>query len=123
MERNTELFNRIADAIELRPESHKQGAWGCGAAFCIAGHAAHIRGCTPFINPDGSESWALVTPPGGCETVTTHDFAREALGLDPLEAGDLFDAMWSPLEGKTVPEALRAFGRGDEINAYDEEDE
>ncbi len=102
--RNTGLFNRIADAIELRPESHNQKSWGCGTAFCIAGYAAHLEGCKSTIKLEVVENWA-----------------SEALGLNGDDEG-LFEGDWTPPKGMTVPEALRAIGRGAEINVYEEDE-
>jgi hypothetical protein len=98
-ERNTELFDRIADRIEERPDLHNQGVYGfgggCDTPHCIAGWAVALSG-------------GVVT--GGADTD-----ARALLKLNHREAGRLFSHRWKPHGGLTVPEALRAIGRGGAI--------
>ncbi len=119
MRRNTELFDEIADVIEAHPESYNQGTWGCGSAFCVAGHAASLSGCKASTG----ESLAYIIPPEDDDTelpldndgeITLNLWASKKLGLDYRE-DRLFDSEWLPPVGMTVPEALRAIGRGADI--------
>ncbi len=113
--RNTELFNRIADRIEKDPDTYNQHEWGCGTKFCVAGHVAVELGCkSSGVNSFGDPIWSLIITPSG-HRMATHDFARERLGLDDDDAYELFDAGWLPRDGGSVPDALRAIGRGEEI--------
>lgn len=115
--RNTLLFNRIADMLEIFPESYDQRHWGieqriapCSTAFCIAGHAAHETGWQPdssvtFLSWDDVERQS-----GRYQFEIAHVGALE-LGLTELEATILFDAAWKPKIG-TPAEALRHLGDG-----------
>lgn len=119
--RNTELFYRIADEIEVFPEEYKQGEWftprdaaPCGTAFCIAGHSAHLTGWVPAKTSGGQRDWTFLSPSvlhlG--EVFTCSSVGRHELGLTWNESSILFDGMWIPAEGLSVPDALRALGDG-----------
>ena len=122
--RNTELFYRIADEIELFPASYNQGAWGvelekkktaaaCGTAFCIAGHAAHLTGWQPTEDSwDGSPNWEAVVRPKKPWTENIINVGMNELGLTTTEQVYLFHADWKPKRGVSVPTALRAIGDG-----------
>ncbi len=116
--RNTELFDLIADTIEKRPESYNQSSWGCGTSFCVAGHAAALSGCKPT-----AFDWEYILPPENDDTglegddegeIYVETWAAKKLGLSTDDC-ELFDCSWEPPEGMTVPEALRAIGRGADI--------
>jgi hypothetical protein len=131
--RNTELFYRIADMIEYFPEMYDQSVWGeeapgtpCGTAFCIAGHAAHETGFIAPTRTYGSrvtQDWINVEFAVDDDTVvteTTPTIGRLELGLTPAEAEYLFHEDWCPVDGITVPEALRMIGRGEYISEVSE---
>ena len=115
--RNTELFDRIADAIDYFPEAYYQGDWGrtasaspmCGTAFCIAGHGAHETGWKPDA---GMYSSLRQQTEGLSYHLTTSTLATYELGLTVYECDVLFNATWTPREDLTVGEALRKIGRG-----------
>lgn len=94
MIRNRELFDKIADQIEQHPETYDQNHYRCGTAHCVAGHAVAISGLE-------MSQW------------DTEAAARELLGLTDDEGDTLFNMYWRPPAGMTVPEALRAIGRGE----------
>lgn len=136
--RNTELFYRIADEIEIFPEEYDQGQWGekeessptpCGAAFCIAGHAGHQTGWRPKINvyqyggrfdKETVVDWDdLFTPfnrrndDGQCFEAS--EVGAFELGLSLFEACIMFSGLWRPSR-MSVPETLRALGDGDYLS-------
>ena len=119
--RNVELFDKIAKAIEDEPDRYDQAVYGgggsCGTAHCVAGWAAALEGCTPKM-----DTWCTVVLPDG--TVDKIDsFAQKRLGLDEMDAEALFAAGWRP-ETRSVPDELRAIGRGAEIEfCYDDDDD
>lgn len=108
MTRNTELFDKIADAIEAKPESYQQDLVfnECGTAFCVAGHALRLTGEEP-------------QPYQGSAVLYLHigwwTRAAKSLGLTEEESDLLFDEEWRPPADETVPQALRRIGRGGEI--------
>lgn len=94
---NRELLLKIADKIERQPETYNQGEW-CGTACCVAGHALLESGYTyrigEYVRPDG--------------TLLRLHFSEEAgplLGLNPIQARELFRADFKPPEG--MPAYLR----------------
>lgn len=117
MERNKELFDKIADQIEQYPESHHQGTWGsrCGTKCCVAGWAARLSGARPAEDPQDGVAWWFCYPPGDDTKATmTPIYAARVLGLTEDEADIMFASDWDPLEiyGLSVPEALREIGCG-----------
>lgn len=90
---NSELFRKIADRIEKNPESYDQSSWsgkyGCG---CILWHAEQIYG----IDSETSDL----------------DESIKLFGLDRVDAGRLYHALWKPKHGLSVPEALRLISNG-----------
>jgi hypothetical protein len=147
--RNTELFLRIADHIEMFPETYNQEVWGdvvedaneelketpCGTAFCIAGHAGHESGWGPGstyvwdaweLKKVLAPTWDLLRM-GDRHELSAPVVGRYELGLTAREAGVLFDENWSPYEDITVPEALRALAYGERVDVvseagYDDDD-
>ena len=122
MERNEELFRRVADAIEANPEQYDQGQWECGTTRCLAGWANRLTGhVVPAtwleIGASASEadSQRFVE-----RMVAFSERARSVLGLtseetdgpDPDEEGGLFAETWRPHPGLSVPDALRKIGEG-----------
>lgn len=119
-DRNTALFDRIADAIEAHPEQYDQNVWvyveedwkdgddrfqlllenRCGTRACVAGWAI-------ALGRSGRPATELV---GDME-----DQAASLLGLTEEEGESLFMAYWDAPSGETVPEALRRIGRGGDI--------
>lgn len=118
--RNTELFNRIADAIEWFPEAYDQTSWGqltddspCGTAFCIAGHAGHEIGWKRSTAlEDHEDGYSVQNPYNPDETAVVSELARLELGLTETESVFLFAGAWHPANELTVPEALRGIGHG-----------
>ena len=117
-ERNTALFDQIADLIEADPTRYDQETYGdgdnglqdlvvddkvlhCGTAHCIAGWAAVAEGYYPVINPYGP-SWSVVSRTPGVDIKDRTLFqdvdlvAANLLGLDLSEAYTLFDSDWLP---------------------------
>lgn len=123
--RNRELFYQIADLIEKHPEQYDQQTWGseteCGTAHCIAGHACLLSGLKPLIRINDSADYSRFFPAGANQAEKPFEWqnvdhlAKKLLGLEREEAWILFDTMWVPPEGQTVPQALRAIGDGAEI--------
>jgi len=118
--RNTKLFNRIAEYIEVFPEAHNQGAWGtardktpCGTAFCIAGHAVHETNW----NPEMKYGWEEVLRPSMVNPWAVEEAAALELGITRVEWSVLFSGGWKPKSGMTVPEALRALGNGERVDS------
>ena len=123
LERNSELFEAIADAIELAPERYDQSDWAlpgpddfeglpttellhrCGTKHCIAGWAVSLSTTEDTRNKTKDDvdrrGWGAV--------------ARERLGLSFDEADELFGQHWLPRAGMTVPEALRALAAGADV--------
>jgi hypothetical protein len=119
MKRNTELFEKVAAAIEEQPALWNQKAWAkavtneegerCGTAHCIAGWAIFIAD-DQHCSPEGS-----VIAPDGLR-VHAQERAAELLGLYPSEADRLFDTMWRDGEAiEDVADELREIGRGARI--------
>ncbi len=120
--RNTALFYRIADEIEVFPEEYNQSVWGnrrkntpCGTAFCIAGHGAHLTGWNPRTFSDNSADWTLVQRGDGTR-VYAESVGQRELGLTDEEASFLFNSSWRPKYGRTVPQVLRQIGDGARIS-------
>lgn len=118
-----QLMLAVADAIENDPASYKQTHWievtECGTTCCIAGWAVKIAQDEDFervvstaramgIYYESSyayeehDSWFLYT-------------AMDLLGLERNEAHKLFGCNWRPAAELTVPEALRKFAGGAEL--------
>lgn len=134
--RNTELFYRVADLIELFPNAYDQSQWGhpssdptpCGTAFCIAGHGAHEAGFMPlpnnadgfidFRNGDWEQVYHIDTAKGDLVVpVLEIDAVGEVeFGITATEGATLFGELWRPHGNMTVPEALRALGDGQPLS-------
>lgn len=123
--RNTALFYRIADEIEVFPEEYDQGEWGictseatpCRTAFCIAGHAAHFTGWR-----DDAGDWANVWHPSRKQVSVPVDWvARHELGLTDAESRILFSGGWEPCSDLTVSDALRLLGDGADVLSVTED--
>lgn len=118
--RNTELFDKIADAIEAEPKRYNQSVFGvdtaCGTAHCVAGWVAVLEGCKPKRKKrsEHDDYWTNLVLPNG-DWGDVEQFAQEKLGLTETDADNLFDGDWHPPTGSTVPAALRAIGRGADI--------
>lgn len=122
--RNGQLFNDIADQIEEHEESYDQTSYVsmCGGAFCIAGHALVLAGLVQVkMLLSGGGAYLDPAPPHGRRLPTGRSsyieyLAQESLGLTKSEAIHLFAGKWTP-QGKyeSVPEALRAYAKGDPI--------
>lgn len=140
--RNTELFLRIADHVEMFPETYNQEVWGddikdeephlpaCGTAFCIAGHASHETGWKPRkltnsyndrIDIDYAAESHPEAPHAGLMTAST--IGAYELGLTTRESSFLFDESWLPRDGMTVPQALRALAWGATVLSVSDWDE
>jgi len=125
MTRNVEMFDRVADAIEAAPEQYSQQVYGlegpCGTMYCVAGWAAHLAGWEPtlrrkvvngiWVDSSDEHSYITVQKDGTKQFVSV--VARKLLGLTKKEDYALFEGSWVPPSGMTVPEALRAIGRGE----------
>lgn len=102
IERNVDLFRRVADRIERDPESYDQRTWvrigECGTVACIGGHALLEAGGA--ADRTSSRGWA-----------ECHALVRTLLGLTDRES-ILFHAKWRPAPGMTVPVALRRLADG-----------
>jgi hypothetical protein len=74
MKPNVELLRATLAHIEAHPETWNQQMWSneCGTAFCFAGHAVVLSGCT--VNPE-REQVLLDTVPA-----EFHDTFREITG-------------------------------------------
>lgn len=114
MERNQELFEKIAAQIEETPHLWDQDVFAddegqCGTVMCVAGWATHFTcGLTT-----SKKSGELV--PANGKGFSEH--AAEVLGLERYEASDLFFGCWDQTFGKdpaAAAEFLRAIGRGAE---------
>ena len=129
--RNAELFNAIADELELFPESYDQDVWGtrleehadetlCGTAFCIAGHGVHRTGWDTPVH-----DWFMVKHPNHPDAgnINTSKQAAYELGLNGHESSELFDSDWLPEHGYTVSDALRALANGADIEDVTREDD
>jgi hypothetical protein len=140
MERNTDLFFEIAEAVRTDPGSYRQDRWAvpaktaCGSRCCIAGKAVLLRMpqlIDEVLRLDEAKATAIQRyhnhEISSLEEARIHaDLAqREArlweeipalagplLGLDSIEAEQLFAGEWAPVMGLTVPEALEKIGAG-----------
>ena len=126
--RNTELFYRIADEIEVFPEEYDQEVWGtnletlveaytpCGSSFCIAGHAAHMTNWVPFMDGIKHFDFGRLRKARAENNLDNYFDASSVgaaeLGLSPDEASVLFEERWQPDPELTVPQALRMLGDG-----------
>lgn len=130
--RNRKLFYKVAEAIEAEPHRYDQQSWcsvpnrnwdglysgwqsfapknseevktviNCGTAFCVAGWA------TMIAIQDGSFDYRD-------KDLVWEETGREVLGIDREESEWLFSEWWRPDNDMTVPEALRAYGDGEDI--------
>ena len=113
--RNRELFYRVAAHIEDHPGLYDQKTWrwhtvtGCGTAHCIAGTAVAMAWGEKAW--PGEQSDRVIDPATG-SLVLVWRAAQRLLGLGDDEADVLFDMDWEPIDGRTVPEALRLIGDG-----------
>lgn len=117
--RNSELFHRIADQVELDPESYDQtiwvgegGGWNdstCGTVACVAGWAVTLG---TQLGKLTNASWKIT--------------ATGVLGITDSEANLLFCENWMPdgaddgdddiLRAKRVAEALRRIAEGELVS-------
>lgn len=113
MERNLELFCKIADQIEEHPETYSQHEWACGTHGCIAGWAlvfSHF-----VLNLAELERYIAAGRAHVAATAATALGLRYRDDLETSEAALLFNGAWEPHEGLSVPDALRKIGEGAEI--------
>lgn len=131
MKVNKELFEKIADHIEIHPDQWSQETWvdnglhghvgpgnvldpyDCGTSACIAGWAVMLSR-QPIPN-----EWTMK--------------GAELLGLQLSDAHTLFDEYWRPagysddnavdINAKYAAEALRAIGNGADVDDVTKEDE
>ena len=89
---------------EMGEENFYMGDFGCGACYCIGGHAAILAGA----ESDYAGGWTL-----NGEAVDVSEVAQEWLGLGSVEAAHLFLGHFSPrgLTDITLDEALAAMER------------
>ena len=123
MERNRELFEKIAAQIEETPDRWNQSHWAtdseCGTVMCVAGWAAELTcGLIEIESPWGNDK-TMLAPAARDERHAALGFdtyGREVLGLTADEADEMFYGSWDEMEEMDVHEAaefLRAFGRGE----------
>ena len=92
---NLDLMRAVREQITKHPETHDQTSWGerteCGTTHCIAGWACALSGDAFEWAADapGVDLALLVTAPRAHVDVR----AAELLGLDSIEAGDVFYAL------------------------------
>lgn len=120
------LLEAVADHIESNPDSYDQGSWGyiiekpsahanisiieqmglnaCGTRGCIAGWAVALNVNEPQVRDAFSKGLFDVG-----------DMAQRLLNLESYEADILFNEVWEPAVGMSVPEALRQLAKGAEI--------
>lgn len=117
MERNRELFEKIAAQIEETPHLWDQDTFAdegkCGTVMCVAGWATHFT-CGLTTHPEDPESLMPANGEGFA------DHAAEVLGLDRYETSDLFFGMWDQVldhDPGAAAEFLRAIGRGAKFTA------
>lgn len=130
---NTELLLKVADAIEKYPELYDQETYGdvevddtsCGTTACIAGWACALEGYHPVVDRlpwrDASSYFTytrVAQKPwqAWSNGVSPHDIAQELIGLEDWAAEELFGSDWGPVEGLTVPQALRKIANGTPID-------
>ena len=89
---NLDLMRAVREQITKHPETHDQASWGerteCGTTHCIAGWACALSGdAFEWATDDADGTFALTVT-----TPRTHIDVRaaELLGLDSMEAGDVF---------------------------------
>lgn len=126
--RNTELFYRIADEIEVFPEEYDQEVWGtnseslvkpytpCGTSFCIAGHAAHMTNWVPYMESIKVVDFGRLRKARAENSMVNYfdasSIGAAELGLSSDEASVLFEERWVPDPHLTVSQALRRLGDG-----------
>ncbi len=123
---NVPLLRKVLDHITAHPEEHDQREYGvrtnCGTAYCLAGHVAVMQGHelrfrkaeysgdgrARATHGAGAEIAVAAIPGGG----TVEQTARDALGLDRLQAYRLFhedntlDELWT-LAGEFTDGAIQ----------------
>ena len=138
MERNRELFLKLAAKIRSVPKCYDQSTWGesvekstevpCGTVACIAGHTCllagwhptiHLSGCYDYTSFSKQKNQPTDRDEEGQEYV--QDIAQRELGITRQEAFYLFDAGWHPAENNypDVATALEAFANGAKIYPYE----
>jgi hypothetical protein len=91
-----DLAKRVSAHIHANPDQHRQGDWyqedDCGTAACVAGWTAVLDGAELSKNfyPDGFVEASAVEGALAGGTRSIASYAREALGLTPDEAKELF---------------------------------
>lgn len=136
-QRNSELLLKVSEAVARERYHHyNQGAWGelidptveepnvCNTAFCVAGHALIEAGYKPVYEDerwtnDTTPDWRFVgfRKPRG-RLLQTEDIPRTAqklLGLEDVEAANLFDEDWTPKNNWKPATALRKLAEGAEL--------
>lgn len=117
-ERNAELFNKIADAIEAEPHRHNQAEWAsarnsigsCGTTMCVAGWAVELSDKYDI-------DWNRRNTFGGVgmtkQGVHIEEAAYNLLGITYDEGVRLFAPHWMVYEPKSkVVQALRDIANG-----------
>lgn len=109
MERNRELFEKIAAQIEETPDRYNQNEWRdtnntCGTAYCVAGWAVALAKGEDWFEENESSTTVVETfRMDGSSMLTTEpyvpsalimDTAVEELGIDDEEADVLFAGTW-----------------------------
>lgn len=116
MERNSKLFNEVADAIEWEDTikydqtvyvSNKSEIGECGTRACIAGFAVGIK--------DYKRDWFRMWIDNHHNEIDINTRAQNLLGLSNHESACLFSGDWKPTNDMTVPEVLRKMGEGHDL--------
>lgn len=113
MERNRELFEKIAAQIEETPHLWDQNVFAekeeCGTVMCVAGWATQLTCGLKESDVDPE----FLTPANG-RGFSEH--AAEVLGLDDQEAHALFFGSWDEVHHtpSAAAEFLRVIGSGAE---------
>lgn len=99
----------------------------CGTAHCIAGWAMRLAGWTVVWRTE-DDGWYLdwIDTNGNVNHTPNHaNIGARLLGLDVVDAAQLFSTSWGPPAGMTVPDALRAIADGadiDDVTRHDWDD-
>lgn len=89
--KRVEYSNGVTDIYPLPelPRNSSQPPAYCGTAFCFAGHTAYMSGWEPYWM---GKSYDLFRMRKDGEVDMVHEIAKEALGLNSLQAEMLFNA-------------------------------
>lgn len=103
---NDTLLFAVADKIEAEPDRYDQADYftlgACGTAYCVAGWVIAL-GRPDLLEPDGSIK--------NLRQGRWGEIAADTLDLPRINAALLFYGDARPLQGLTVPEALRQMAR------------